>query len=891
MPRIVMQEVEGDQPVVGIAEDISVALLNVKRGRINTPDLAVGFGQAQKRWGNYDTNSYCMYDLNQFYGNGGRNLYGIRVVGGGARYAGGADADKVATSKAQLIYDAAAANELRVQAVTRGVPGSLANLTIETAAVNDETIVAVSDTYDITLTLARTSAWKNGSKLASYVMNGHSHCVMTGIALPDANSSVCFYANTAGATGDNYSVEVVDVGIGGAFTVADCSYSADGYKLTIDLDADTPAATVVVAAVNALAGGIRAFIVGTGATNWTIAVAEADLFGGSSACAALTLTDWGAGTGLTTVSTATRTFLAGTGSVTATAAGFTDTTNIDALVMIADEAIPGDKLIVLNGANAGCYEFDTITGETTCTATEKFVTTQANILYTIMGTSGEYGHLAADLISPGADGDNFTITLALDNAGTGVDVTISVLEDSGAITILERFYSLSPVPTDADYVQTVVNADSEWADLDLFPQTVKCTGIAKSTAVSATVEDSPGVPDATPATFEDDLVVAGNFMIVTGATTPADVRVFEVASVTSNTELEVDVNFTGTQNDVVYSIVGDDTTGAELLGLLSSDVTITFGGGVDDVPEKSHYDGSESLRTGVYAIENIPITTRPRKFWVPDAPIVVDGSGIDATETLNIAMGAFCSNVNRQYLRYAFSSERGTTPARELVAVAADAIDNKFMAEYYNWIKVSDPLTGNYKWIPPVGAMIGQADLTASGAEGLVAPVANNPLSNVYAVENEISEPEEKLLNDANINVLVNFNGIRNMGDFCRTSTASWRWLHKRDVTIVTFQSIKNSLAQWANWQVKSTKTLGKIRKAVTAYLRQYDMTLVNTGGRFLNADNPKETPYWVTCDTTNNDLGEPGILVEVGISIPEAVEEITLRYGLWDGSVEAEVV
>jgi hypothetical protein len=882
MPRINLQEISGDKPVTGIAEDISVAILNVKRGRINYPDLAVGFGQAQSRWGNYDTNSYCMYELNSFFTNGGRNLYGIRVVGGSARYAGGADADKIATSKAQLIYNAATPKELRVQANTKGVDGTLANLTIETAVADDKTTVAVANSYDITLTLALASAWKNGSKLASYVMNGHAHCVMSGVALPAADDSVCMYAHVAGTAGNSLKVDVVDSGGVGPATY---TYNAAGTELTIDYVGLTPSATVVTAGVNGAAGAIRAFVVGTGATNWTVAVAQTDLFGGSTACAALTTTDWGAGTGLTTVDTETRTFLAGVGSIAAVNTTFTDVLGIDALTLVGSKAIPGDKLIIWNGANKGCHEIDTIVSETVLTVTSVFSAIQANVLYTIMGTASEYGHLAADLISPGTDGDNFTITLAKNNAGTDVDVSIQVLEDSGATTILERFYDLSPISTNANYVQTIVNSDSEWADLDLFPQTIKCNGTGNSTAGDATFTDTAGVP----ATFIDDGVEDGDLFICTSATNAADVRVFEITAVTDNTHLEVNVNFTGTQADVVYTIVGDDATGAELLGLLASDVTITFAGGVDDVPEKSHYEGSSAARTGVYAIDNIPITSRPRKMWVPDAPIVVDGTGVDATDDLNISMASFCTS--RQYLRYAYGNERGQTPAQMLVAVAADAMDSKYATEYVNWIKVSDPLTGNYKWTSPVGAMMGQADLFSAGAEGLVAPVANQPLLGVMDVENEIKESEEELLNNAHLNPIVKFNGIRNMGDYVRTSDTEWKWLHKRDVTIVTMQSIKNSLAQWANWQVKSLKTLGKIRKSVMGYLRKYDMRDLPIGGRFLNATDPSAEPYYVTCDTTNNNLGEPGIIVEIGFSIPEAVEEVTLRYGLWDGSVDVEEV
>lgn len=882
MPRINLQERAGDKPVVGIAEDISVALLNVKRGRVNTPDLAVGLGQAQSRWGNYDTNSYCMYELKAFYENGGRNLYGIRVVGDDARNAGGADANKVATHKAQLIYDAGTPKELRLQANARGNDGALVNITIETAPVDDKTTVSVDNTYDITLTLAKISAWKNGSKLASYVLNGYAHCVMSGVAVPTANDSVCMYAHATGTSGNDLSVEVIDSGGAGPVTY---TYNAAGTKLTIDIDGLAPLASVITVGVNGAAGAIRAFDVGTGAVAWTIAVAETDLFGGSTASAALLTADFGAGTGLTTVDTETRTFLAGVGSVAAVNTTFVDTLGITALTLVGSKVIPGDKLIIWNGANKGCHEIATIVGETELTVTSNFSAIQANCIYTIMGTSSEYGHLAADLISPGTDGDNFSITLAKNNAGTDIDVTIAVLEASGSTTVLETFYDLSPIPTDANYVQTIVNSDSEWADLDLLPETIKCTGTGNSTAGDATFTDTAGVP----ATFVDDGVEAGDLFICTSATTVADVRVFEITSVTDNTHLEVDVNFTGTQADVVYTIVGADTTGNELLGLLASAVIITFAGGVDDAPTKAEYEGAEASRTGVYAIDNIPITSRPRKLWVPDAPIVVDGSGVDATDELNISMASFCSS--RVYLRYTYANERGLTPAQMLVAVAADAMDSKYATEYVNWIKVSDPLTGNYKWISPVGFLIGQADLFSAGAEGLVAPVANEPLRGALDVENEISESEEALLNKANLNVIIKFNGIRNMGDFVRTSDSEWRWLHKRDVTIVTMQSIKNSLAQWANWQVKSTKTLAKIRKSVMAYFRRYDMRDVPNGGRFLNVSNPKEIPYYVTCDTTNNDLGEPGIIVEIGFSIPEAVEEVTLRYGLWDGLVEVEEV
>jgi hypothetical protein len=879
MPRINLQEVSGDKPITGVAEDISVALVNTKRGKPDTPYLTTGWSQVRDRLGNYDSNAYSMYSLRGFFDNEGRNLYVIRVVGDDARNAGGADDDKIEALKPQYIHGSGD-GELDIQSDTRGTNGTLTNITIEDNS-SDVTEVSVANTYDITLSIADTSSWKKSAKVAKYVLNGYAHVSIAGNAAPDATNSVIFYAASPGTDGNNYSVVVTDTGVGGAFSGADCSYSADGYTLTIDLDNDTPSAADVVSAVNGLSGGILAFEAdGTGAGTWDTTVSSTSLAGGSASSSSLVTVTNGSGTGLDAVSTLTCTFLAGTGSVTAASNQFTDTACIDGFTAVTDKVVPGDKLIIYNGANEGCYEITAITGEDTIEVSENFGTTQSNCIWKVMGTDGEYGHMAADLLSPGEDGDNFSVLLEQETGGSTIQAQVKVTESDGRETILEKFYSLSPVPTNASYVDTIINAQSEWVTLDSGPQKIVTSGTGESTAGDNTLTDAG-------ATFEDDEVEVGDYVIVSSATTSADVRVYEVTTVTDNTHIDLDANFTGTQADVAYTIISDDATGEEMLSLIGSDgLTITFAGGVDDTPEKSDYEGDESTRTGVYAIDNIPIVNRPRKMWCPEAPIVVDGSGVDATTELVSSLGDYCSN--RKFLRYAFSSERGLTPTQAISAASSDGLNNKYVAEYYNWGKVSDPLTGEYKWVPLTGHMIGQADMVAAGAEGLVRPVANFVIRGVYDVEYEVNEAEEELLNNKGINAIIKYNGIRNMGDYIRTTDSNWKWLHKRDVVIVTMQSIKNSLSTWANWSVQSLDTLAKIEKAIDGYLRKYDMRF-NKRGRFMNVTNPGEKPYFVTCNQTNNDLGDPAVLVEIGLSIPEAVEEVTLRYTLWDGGATVE--
>lgn len=877
-----MNEVAASEPITGIASDISVVLVDSERGPLDTAILTTSWDQFQDWFGYYKSGSYGGYNVEGFFANKGKALWVIRLAGDDARNAGGAEDDKVETFKPQMIKGAAD-GILNVQSDVRGTDGALTNVTI-TANTSDVTTAVLSNTYDIALKIASVSAWKKSARVCETVLNGQSHVVIAGHAAPDANNSVVFYADTAGVAGDSLSVEVVD-SLGGGLA---SSYNAAGTKLTIDLGGASPSATAVVADVNGLAGAVLSYVTGTGAGTWGIAVADTNLASGSASIPALVTATHG-GTGLTAIAVASKTWLAGVGTVTAGSDAFADTTGLTALTCVTSKVIPGDKLIVHNGANKGSYTIDTVTSETGITVTEDFSTTQSNIIYTIMGTSGAYGHVTADLVSPGERGDSFSLFIEREFGDLTLKATLSVEDGDSATRVLETHEGLSPVSTNASFIETIIAADSEWFSIDAFAENVKATGTGNSTAGDATFTDA-GV------TFVDDGVVAGDLFICESATTAADVRVYEITAVTDNTHLELDVNFTGTQADVVYSIVGADATGAALLALVGANgITVTFGGGVDDTPEKADYLGSSSSKTGVYAIDEIPVSTRPTKLWVPDAPIVVDSSGVDSTTLVNKAMGDFCSDPDRQYLRYAFASEKGLTPAQAIAASAVDGIDNTFVAEYYNWGRVNDPVTGTLKLVPLAGHMTGQAVGVSAGQfgkEGDHDAAANVQLVGVVSLENKVTQSEADLLNASNINCIREWNGIRNMGDRLRTTSARYKWLHKRDVMIRLNQSVLLSLRTWVNFKVNALDTYGKIDKEVDAYLRTEDRTLVPLGA-LLNTKNPALKPYYVDCkwDTPGNDLSKTKIYLKMGYSIVNTVEDVEIRVGLWDGGATLEEV
>lgn len=884
MPNVTLSEVAADQPITGIAEGISAVLVHSDRGPLNVPVLVTGFDQFKQTFGYYRNDSYSSYDVRGYFENGGRLLYVVRVAGLAARNAGGAYGTKTGPSLAQLVHGAGDA-ALRVVSDIAGADGLLTNLRI-VANSGDETEVELNNGVDILLHTADTSAWKRSARVCSTVLNGQAHLIFASTAVEDIDNSVVFYAADSGVGGNSLSVRVINSGGIGGLAV---TYNAGGDVLTIDLDGATPAASAVVAEVNVLAGSILSYTTGTGAGTWDATTAQTNLAHGIASIDSLITASYG-GTGLSAVVVMSRTWLAGTGSVTAGSAIFADTTALTPLTLVTAGVIPGTKLIIFNGANKGCYSVQEVTAQNGLVISENFGTTQANCIYAVLGTASAYGYMGADLLSPGARGAYFTLQVRKEPRSNTLRATLRVVDGDNSITTLEEFENLSPVYTDPRFIGTILSSDSKWVTFDAFPEYVKASGTGSSVAASNLLEH-------VGAAFVDEGVEVGDYVAVESATTAADVRVLEVVEVVDNENLRLSENFVGTQADVVYSILGQDPTGNALMALIgtsSTGRTITFSGGVDAVPTSVQYIGDSTLRTGVYALDAIPVRSRPTKLWVPDAPIVVDGSGVDATDVLNQTMGEFCSSLARQYLRYAFMNERGLSPQQAIIAAESDGIDNRFVAQYYNWGKVNDAVSGTLKLVPLVGHMTGQAVAMGAGliGEGDHQAAANVVIQGVVGLEYEVADAEADLLNENNINCIRNWNGIRNMGDRVRTSDSAWRWLHKRDVAIRLNQSMLQSLKTWANFTVNAPSTYGRITKVIDAYLRQEDRRLIPNGA-LLNPKDPSAMPYYVSCkpETPGNALNKTKVYALIGYSIVDTVEDVELKVGLWDGGATLEEV
>ena len=553
-----------------------------------------------------------------------------------------------------------------------------------------------------------------------------------------------------------------------------------------------------------------------------------------------------------------------TGEVTTEDATFTDAS---ADFITVSKIVPGDVLLIESGLNKGAYLIEEVTDDTTLEMSEDFAVTESNIAYSIVGTSGAYGHITVKSKHPGARSDNFVVDVALERTGTTVRVTTS-LEEDGESTLLETITGLKPGTAQAGFIDSVVNEDSEFIEIDTDIPVSVCTG----TDVVTT-----GVKSFTSATgtFKTNGVAVGDLVIVTSGNA---LGVYSVAAIVSETELTLDRNATaGTGQS--FSVQGKDTTGTTLIAKLASAVSVAPSCGVDDIPTKTEYIGVEGSKTGVYAFND---TDKIGTLIVPDAPIVLDSNGADATNDLNSAMIDYCAA--RKDWMYVYCSQKGETPTSVLSDYETAAKYSNFAALYYPWIKVNDPLSGATLLVPPVGHIAGMFARVDNGEEGVHKAPGNELLYGALDLEYDINEVEQESLNPVGINCIRFVNGIRVYGARTTSKDPEWIWIHKRRAFIMFWKSIDEAM-DWTVFQVRAPDLWGRIIRNCDAFFRKYDRRTVRNGA-LLNPDDSTAQGWYIICDESINPSGESYTKCKWGVCIVETNEWTEFETSLWDGKV-----
>jgi uncharacterized protein len=206
--------------------------------------------------------------------------------------------------------------------------------------------------------------------------------------------------------------------------------------------------------------------------------------------------------------------------------------------------------------------------------------------------------------------------------------------------------------------------------------------------------------------------------------------------------------------------------------------------------------------------------------------------------------------------------------------------DSKYATLYYPWIKVFDQNSGTNAFVPPSGHMAGVWART-DGTRGVHKAPANEVIRGAVALQTQLTQAEQALLNPMGINCLRSFpnRGIRVWGARTLSSDASWRYLNVRRLFNYLEESILEG-TQWVVFEPNDDALWARVRRTISAFL------VMEWRKGALFGLTPDEA-FYVKCDRETNpaesiDLGQ--VICEVGIAPVKPAEFVIFRLAQLSG-------
>lgn len=202
---------------------------------------------------------------------------------------------------------------------------------------------------------------------------------------------------------------------------------------------------------------------------------------------------------------------------------------------------------------------------------------------------------------------------------------------------------------------------------------------------------------------------------------------------------------------------------------------------------------------------------------------------------------------------------------------------SSFAATYYPWIKVSDPLTGKTKVVPPSGAVVGTYSNTdvVRGVHKAPAGINEGKVKSAIAVNTLLTKGENAVLNPKGVNAIRSFPdaGICIWGARTLTSDSEWTYINVRRLFLFVEESIDKG-TQWVVFEPNDAALWAKVKRNLTAFL-----TRVWRDGALFGAS--ADEAFFVKVDAENNppavrDAGQ--LVIEVGIAPVKPAEFVIIR-------------
>jgi uncharacterized protein len=227
-----------------------------------------------------------------------------------------------------------------------------------------------------------------------------------------------------------------------------------------------------------------------------------------------------------------------------------------------------------------------------------------------------------------------------------------------------------------------------------------------------------------------------------------------------------------------------------------------------------------------------------------------------------------------------FIADAGMSDDFAAVQAFKQAFASEFMALYYPWVEVVDPIgtVKKNKYVPNAGHVAGMIARIDTNRGVFKAPAGTEAgLRGVLGVKTKINDQEQGILNPKGINVIRSFpdTGIIVWG--ART-TASTYLNVRRELNFIMgaiFQSTK-----WAVFEANNADLWRKIRNQLVSFLETRRVLGAYKGAGEGDA-------YFVKCDgelNTQAEVDAGRVNTDVGVAINKPGEFIIFRVGQWDG-------
>jgi hypothetical protein len=265
----------------------------------------------------------------------------------------------------------------------------------------------------------------------------------------------------------------------------------------------------------------------------------------------------------------------------------------------------------------------------------------------------------------------------------------------------------------------------------------------------------------------------------------------------------------------------------------------------------------------------------------PDQPFVLNVPGLSDVGTVGTITGYAES---RGDLFLVVDPPPGLVPA-DMVNYVANFAASAHAAVYYPQVAIGDPFSpvqGRTRLVPPGGFVVGRYISTDASRGVAKAPAGvGASLLGVYGLERNLTNSDQGVLTQSNVNCLVSIPGSGVVIWGARTLSP---YLITRYVPVErTLIYLRIQLIQMTRFAVFEPNDY-VLWNQISSILSQFLSSFWHTGG--LRGTTDAEA-YYVTCDASNNTQTsiQQGIVnVEVGVALQDPAEFIVISIGQWAG-------